>query len=88
MGSSLLLDLVTLLVFFVYIDVYHLNSILDGIGNALGKIAIAVSGIMMGYISDQFPSNVLGRRKPFLIIGAPMLGISFIMLFFLVIFKD
>jgi len=35
----------------------------------------------MGYISDRFPSSVLGRRKPFLIIGAPMLRISFIMLF-------
>jgi GPH family glycoside/pentoside/hexuronide:cation symporter len=81
MGSSLLLDLVTILVFFVYFEVYGLNSVLDGIGNALGKVAIAVSGVLMGYVSDRFPASRIGRRKPFLIIGAPMLGISFIMLF-------
>jgi GPH family glycoside/pentoside/hexuronide:cation symporter len=88
LGSSMLLDLVTILVFFVYIKLYGLNPLLDGIGNALGKVAIAISGVLMGYVSDRFPSSRIGRRKPFLIVGAPMLGIAFIMLFIpLVVFS-
>ncbi|MBN2154305.1 MAG: MFS transporter, partial [Candidatus Lokiarchaeota archaeon] len=81
MGSSLLLDLITLLVFYIYFEYYRLDALYTGIGTMLGKFAIAVSGFLMGYLSDRFPPGKLGRRKPFLIVGAPLLGVSFIMLF-------
>jgi glycoside/pentoside/hexuronide:cation symporter, GPH family len=81
MGSSLLLDLITLLIFYIYLEYYGLDAIFTGIGTMLGKFAIAISGFLMGYLSDRFPPNKLGRRKPFLIAGAPLLGVSFIMLF-------
>ncbi len=86
MGSSLLLDLITLLIFYIYYEYYRLDGLFTGIGTMLGKFAIAISGFCMGYLSDRFPPNKLGRRKPFLIVGAPLLGISFVMLFIPYIF--
>ncbi|MEX2683941.1 MAG: MFS transporter [Candidatus Sigynarchaeota archaeon] len=81
MGSSLLLDLITILIFYIYFEYYGLDAMFTGIGTMLGKFAISISGFLMGYLSDRFPPNKLGRRKPFLLVGAPLLGISFIMLF-------
>ncbi|MHA1298511.1 MAG: MFS transporter [Candidatus Helarchaeota archaeon] len=79
-GSSLLLDLVSFLVFYLYFEIFHLEPILSGIATGLGKFTIAFSGFFFGYISDKTYTK-LGRRKPYLIIGAPALAISFILLF-------
>ncbi|MHA1682849.1 MAG: MFS transporter [Promethearchaeota archaeon] len=79
-GSTLLLDIFTVVTLIYYVDVMGLRGILSGLGMAFGKIAIAASGFIMGYVSDRFPRNKLGRRKPFLIIGVPALCISFLFL--------
>ncbi|MBD3188106.1 hypothetical protein GF325_14815 [Candidatus Bathyarchaeota archaeon] len=79
-GSTLLLDLFTVVTLDFYIRLMGLGPVLAGLGVMLGKFSIAASGFFMGYISDRFPENRLGRRKPFLIMGSPVLGISFMFL--------
>jgi len=83
LGTSLLLNIVTVFTFWAYKDIFVIPAELSGIGNATGKIAIAISGFVFGYLSDVIdPSKrKLGRRKFFIWTGAPLLAFSFIMLF-------
>lgn len=83
LGTSILLNIVTVFTFWAYKDIFAIPAELSGIGSAVGKIAIAFSGFLFGYISDAIdPSKrKLGRRKLFIWIGAPLLAFSFVMLF-------
>lgn len=87
-GSTTLLTLISLATFFLYKEIYLLDDVLNGVANAIGKIAIAVSSIAMGYISDRFEHKKLGRRKPFVLTGSIFLAVSFILLFFPHIFVN
>ena len=80
LGSSILLQLVGFLSFYLYFEFFLLDPLLNGIANAIAKLVIAYSGFHMGYISDKTKSR-WGRRKPFILIGAPSLAFTFIMLF-------
>lgn len=80
LGSSILLSLFSLASVYVYWEHFGLDPVLTGWANAMGKIVIAIAGFLMGYISDV--SNTRwGRRKPFVVIGAPLLALSFILYF-------
>ncbi|MHA1379494.1 MAG: MFS transporter [Candidatus Helarchaeota archaeon] len=79
-GSSLLLDLVSFLTFYLYFEIFNLPPILSGIATGLGKFTIAFSGFFFGYISDKTYTK-FGRRKPYILVGAPALAISFVLLF-------
>ena len=83
LGTTILLNIVTVFTFWAYKDIFEIPPELSGIGNAVGKIAIAFSGFFFGYLSDAIdPSKrKLGRRKLFIWIGAPLLAFSFVMLF-------
>ena len=80
-GSTALLTLITLATFFLYQTRFSLDPVLNGYANAIGKIAIAISGFVMGYISDVRVHPKLGRRKPYIISGSILLAISFVLLF-------
>ncbi|MHA1698622.1 MAG: MFS transporter, partial [Promethearchaeota archaeon] len=80
MGSSMLLDFSAFFVFYIYFEQFKLDPVFTGVGTMLGKIAIAVGGFVMGYISDRTKIKKLGRRKPYMILGAPLLAFTFGML--------
>lgn len=80
LGSSILLQLVGLLSFYLYFEIFRLDPFLNGVANAIAKLVIAFSGFYMGYISDKTKSR-WGRRKPYILIGAPALAFTFIMIF-------
>ncbi|NVM04096.1 MAG: MFS transporter [Candidatus Helarchaeota archaeon] len=79
-GSSLLLQLVGFLNFYLYFEIFLLDPWLNGVANAIAMLVIAYSGFHFGYISDKIKTR-WGRRKPFILIGSPGLAITFIMLF-------
>ena len=83
LGSTVLLNIVTVFTFWAYKDIFEIPAELSGIGNAVGKIAIAISGFVFGYLSDSIDpaKRKLGRRKFFIWSGAPLLALSFVMLF-------
>ena len=83
LGTTILLNIVTIFTFWAYKDIFAIPAELSGIGSAVGKIAIAFSGFIFGYVSDSIdPSKrKLGRRKFFIWLGAPFLAFSFVMLF-------
>ncbi|MHA1397339.1 MAG: MFS transporter [Candidatus Heimdallarchaeaceae archaeon] len=80
-GSTILLNIVFVATFWMYTNEVELDPILNGIGNAVGKIVIGISSLIFGYLSDRVSKNRFGRRKFFIWTGAPALAFSFVMLF-------
>ncbi|MFW9934674.1 MAG: MFS transporter, partial [Candidatus Thorarchaeota archaeon] len=79
-GSSFLLTLVSMTTFYVYGTVFELDWRLNGISLAVSYIVIGLSHWLVGFYSDSIETR-FGRRKPFIIIGAPILAIGAIFLY-------
>ncbi|MGV9198764.1 MAG: MFS transporter, partial [Promethearchaeia archaeon] len=78
-STSIVLTVVDFCILFLYKEGYGLTPFLIGVSLMMGKFAIAISQSTMGWLSDKIDTR-MGRRKPFMIIGAPALSISFILL--------
>jgi len=78
LGSSILLDFISLTGGFIYKNFFNLDPVLTGTTIMIAKLVIAFSGFIGGYVSDRTKTK-WGRRKPYLFIGAPLLAFSFIM---------
>ena len=65
---------------YFYTEVVLFNSAYFGIIMLIGQVWDAVSDTMMGYFSDNTKWKK-GRRRPFFLIGAIPLGITFFMVF-------
>ena len=79
LGTSLVLGIEGFALFTLYFIGYNLDPFLIGIALAMGYLSIAAGQFLLGWISDAKYTK-LGRRKPYLIIFGPLLGISFIFL--------
>jgi GPH family glycoside/pentoside/hexuronide:cation symporter len=79
LGINLFMGMVDFGLLFLYKEVYLLNPILVGIALTIGKVSIAAAQFLVAWLSDHTQTR-WGRRKPFLIILAPILAFSFIML--------
>lgn len=78
-SSSIVLGIEGFALFALYYLGYGVPSILVGFAQAMGFLSIAAAQFFFGWISDA-KFTKWGRRKPFIIILAPLLGISFIFL--------
>lgn len=79
-GSSFLLTLTGLTSFYIYGAKFELNWFLAGVSLATSYVIIGLSHWWTGYFSDKFKSR-WGRRKPFVILGAPGLAVTGFLLF-------
>ncbi len=79
LGTSLVLGIEGFALFTLYYLGYGLDSVLVGFALAMGYLSIAAGQFLLGWISDAKYTK-LGRRKPYLVIFGPLLGISFIFL--------
>ncbi|MHA1125765.1 MAG: MFS transporter [Candidatus Heimdallarchaeota archaeon] len=82
-GTSIFMNVVTLALFYIYDKEFGLSegTFLNSTALAVGKVIIGFSGFIFGYISDIIPPGKFNRRKFFIWTGAPLLAVSFIMLF-------
>lgn len=80
-GTAIFMQIVTIAIVYIYSTAFELDQTLNAVGNAVGKIIIAFSGFIFGYISDILKNPRWGRRKFFVWTGAPILAISFVMIF-------
>ena len=78
-GTSVLMTFADLALFTLYSLAYGLPPFITTVAMALGKLTIAASQFFFGWISDAKYTR-LGRRKPYLIILSPILGVSFFFL--------
>ena len=76
LASSLTLSFVGLILFFLYTSIYKVNPFFVGIALGMGFISIAISQFVLGWVSDAKYTK-LGRRKPYIIVLAPILAFSF-----------
>ena len=74
-GTSVVMGIADFALATLYIVGYGLAPILVATILALGKITIAGSQFFFGWISDQKYTR-MGRRKPYLLLLSPLLGIS------------
>ena len=64
-GTAIFMQVVTIATVYIYGSAFQLDYKLNAIGNAVGKIFIAFSGFIFGYISDILKNPRWGRRKFF-----------------------
>jgi GPH family glycoside/pentoside/hexuronide:cation symporter len=74
-GTSVVIGIADFALATLYIVGYGLAPIMGAAILALGKITIAASQFFFGWVSDQTYTK-WGRRKPYLLILSPLLGIS------------
>ncbi|MFX0069620.1 MAG: MFS transporter [Candidatus Hermodarchaeota archaeon] len=79
LGTNIIIGFVDFSLAALYILAYHVPIFLVALGLSLGKLTIAFSFFFFGWISDTKYTR-WGRRKPYLIIMSPILGLSFIFL--------
>ncbi|NHJ40440.1 MAG: MFS transporter [Asgard group archaeon] len=82
-GTSIFMSVTTLATVWIYDNIFGLENYtyLNSTAAAIGKIVIAFSGFIYGYISDILPGSKVNRRKIFIWIGSPAIALSFVMLF-------
>jgi Na+/melibiose symporter-like transporter len=78
-STSIVIGFADFALFSLYKLAYIDSAFLIGVALALGKIIIAISQFLFGWISDAKYTK-WGRRKPFLILLSPLLSFSFFFL--------
>jgi len=78
-STSILIGFADFALFTLYKLAYLPSAFLIGVALALGKLTIACSQFLFGWLSDAKYTR-LGRRKPYLIVLSPILSISFLFL--------
>ncbi|MFX1487814.1 MAG: MFS transporter [Promethearchaeota archaeon] len=79
LGTSIVLGIEGWALLTLYTSGYGLHPFLAGFSIAMGYLTIAASQFLLGWLSDAKYTR-WGRRKPYMIIFAPLLGISIIFL--------
>lgn len=80
LGVSVLMNAVTLLILFYMVGVLKIEPALAGTLIFVTKMFDVVSDPVVGLFSDRFSSRI-GRRRPFLIPGAIISSLAFMMIF-------
>jgi GPH family glycoside/pentoside/hexuronide:cation symporter len=90
-GNAMLGAVVSIFTFFYYKNVVYINlfttenqpiiATLMGTALAIGWWTQALMNPVAGHISDKLASSRFGRRKPWLILGSPIMALSFIGIF-------
>ncbi|MHA1821971.1 MAG: MFS transporter [Promethearchaeota archaeon] len=78
-GTSIFIGIADFSLLFLYGTAYQLDGLLVGLSLMFGKLSIALSQFLFGWISDHTYTK-LGRRKPYILIMTPILTFSFILL--------
>ncbi len=81
LGPSLMLDMLDLSSTLFYFSIQSLPAFYTGISLAMSYLSIMASEVTFGNLSDRRPTKKWGRRKPFIMVGAPMMAISFLLIF-------
>ncbi|MFX1477809.1 MAG: MFS transporter [Promethearchaeota archaeon] len=79
LGTSIVLGIEGWALLTLYTSGYGLHPFLAGFSISMGYLTIAASQFFLGWLSDAKYTR-WGRRKPYMIIFAPLLGISIIFL--------
>ncbi|MBY9017849.1 MAG: MFS transporter, partial [Candidatus Lokiarchaeota archaeon] len=79
LSSSIVLGIEGFVLFALYTIGYGVHPFGVGFAQAMGFLSIAAAQFLFGWISDSKYTK-WGRRKPYILVLSPLLGISFIFL--------
>ncbi len=79
LGTSIILGIEGWALLTLYTSGYGLHPFLAGFAISMGYLTIALSQFLLGWISDAKYTH-WGRRKPYIVVFAPILGVSTIFL--------
>jgi GPH family glycoside/pentoside/hexuronide:cation symporter len=79
LGTSVVLGIEGWALLTLYTSGYALDPFRTGFAIAMGYLTIAAAQFLLGWLSDAKYTK-LGRRKPYILIFAPLLGLSIIFL--------
>lgn len=79
LSTSIVLGIESWALLTLYTSGFGLSSLLVGFALAMGYLTIALAQFLFGWLSDAKYTN-LGRRKPYILIFSPLLGLSIIFL--------
>lgn len=80
LGPSIMLDMLDLASALFYFVVLSMPAIFTGISIAVSYLAIMASELTFGNLSDRTKTR-WGRRKPFVMLGAPLMAMTFLFVF-------
>lgn len=80
-GPSTMLSIATLASVLFYYSTNLLPGLLSALPVALSYLISAAGDSGFGYLSDRTPTKRWGRRRPYMIIGAPIMALCFSMYF-------
>jgi len=80
LGANLVFQTVMIFLLFYFTDVFGIAASIAGTIFLVSKVWDGVSDPVMGYISDRTNTR-WGKKRPYLLFGAPFLGITFFLLF-------
>ena len=89
-GNALVGAVITVFTFFFYKNIVYVDLINDnefviltllGTALAIGWWTQAIMNPVAGWLSDKISSARFGRRKPWLVLGSPIMAVSFIAIF-------
>lgn len=86
MSVSLMFNATSLLMLYYLVNVAGLGAALAGLVIGVAKIYDAITDPLMGTISDRTHSRI-GRRRPYLLTGALVSALSFVLIFHLAYFQ-
>jgi GPH family glycoside/pentoside/hexuronide:cation symporter len=81
LGPSIMLDMLDLASALFYFSIQSLPAIYTGTAIALSYLSIMASELTFGNLSDRIRTKRWGRRKPFIMVGAPLMAITFMLVF-------
>lgn len=79
-GGSLISPMVSTYIAFFYVDLRGMSAIAFGVVMAIYGVLDAIGNPIYGYLSDRTRTR-WGRRRPWLLVGAPLWAVVFILLF-------
>jgi len=81
LGPSIMLDMLDLASALFYFSIQALPAIYTGSAIALSYLSIMLSELIFGNMSDRTATKRWGRRKPYVMVGAPLMAMSFLLVF-------
>lgn len=82
LGLSLALGFYGGFSFYFMTYIIGLDALYSGIGSALNALLAALCCILFGYLSDHKKPGRFGKRRPYMLLGAPFVSIFFFMIWY------
>lgn len=80
-ANNLMFMTVTLYVMYYYTNILGITAATAGTIFMVARLVDAVTDPLMGSIVDRTNTKKMGKYRPFIVYGAPFLGIAFVLLF-------